>query len=75
MKSLRNPLTIGRFRVFGDVLPFIGFEALEVDRVEIEEKYDISIAPEVVAVQGDFFTIEWLGYGISFGGVSVPVDD
>lgn len=74
-RSLRDPIMVGAYRLFGDVLPFIGFETLAVSKEYVEEEVGISVAEGVEEVVGNVFTIEWFGKGISLGGFRVPVDN
>jgi hypothetical protein len=74
-KSLRDPIMVGQYRLFGDILPFIGFETIEASAEEIADYYDVSLPEDVDLVYGNFFTIEWLGKGMSTGGFSVPTED
>lgn len=64
---------MGKYRLFGDLLPFIGFEEFEISKEDLQEYYtDLDIDKSVVA---NLFTIEWLGRGVSFGGIKVPIQD
>lgn len=73
-RSLRDPIMLAGYRIFGDILPFIGFEEMALTRDMIEQETDTQVAQGVEEVRGNVFTVEWLGKGISLGGFRVPVD-
>lgn len=73
IRSLRQPWKIWGKRIFGDIFPFIGFETIEASIDSIET--DLPVEDGVQTVTGDFFTLEWFGYGMSFGGFRVPVKE
>lgn len=65
-RPLRNPIMVGKYRLFGDILPFIGFEDIEIDTTTIDKPDDIEMDRYVVS---SFFTIQWLNKGFSWGGL------
>jgi hypothetical protein len=72
-KTLREPIMIGPYRLFGDVLPFIGFEDVEIDTKDIPELGDRQGLPTKVV--GAFFTVEWFGRGWSFGKFTINLNN
>jgi hypothetical protein len=69
IKSMREPWKIGDYRLFGDILPFIGYETMEASVKDLTTSQDVD--PSQDKVYGDFFTMEWFGYGVSLGGFRV----
>jgi hypothetical protein len=58
--------------LFGYWLPFIGFEDMAIDKKTFEEWRGEKLDQD--EVRGTFFTIEWLGRGVSLGQFEVPTD-
>ena len=66
-KTLREPIMVGDLRLFGDLLPFIGFEDISIATKDLPDLEHMSIDELPENLTGTFFTIEWLGKGWSFG--------
>lgn len=68
---------VGSYRLFGDLLPFIGFEDYTISGKEFNEKFSSMLKQYTTQqwVSGNFLTIEWFGHGISFGKFEVRVKE
>lgn len=76
IRVFRDPIMVGPWRLFGHILPYIAFEDVEMDVADLDlSDEEFEIDPNVKSVRGSFFTLEWFGRGISYGGFRIPLKD
>jgi hypothetical protein len=62
-------------RIFGTILPFIGFRRIPLNRDgSIYDSGELSILDEVAPFYTEIFAIEWLGFGYGLSGETSIID-